>query len=165
MARSLNKVMLIGNLTRDPEMRSTSTGTSVVSFGLATNRTWKDANGDQQESVQFHNIVAWGKMGEICHQLLAKGMMVYVEGEINNRSWEGDDGQTKYRTEIKISEMNLLDSKGRAGTGSGVVASGDGQSPAAPDDKPAPAAGNTASDDASADDQELDPLTDDELPF
>lgn len=115
--RSLNKVMLIGNLTRDPEVRYTANGTSVATLGLATNRTWKDANGETQESAQFHNLVAWGKMADICQQILAKGMMVYVEGELNTRSWEGDDGVTRYRTEIRISEMKLLDSKGKQGVG------------------------------------------------
>lgn len=124
-SRSLNKVLLIGNLTRDPELRYTANGTPVASFGIATNKTWKDTNGEMQESAQFHNIVAWSKMAEICQQILAKGMLVYVEGELNTRSWQGDDGVTKYKTEVRVKEMSLLDSKGKQGTGgNGEVSEG-----------------------------------------
>ncbi len=115
--RSLNKVMLIGNLTRDPELRFTANGTPVATFSLATNKSWRDANGDLQESAQFHNIVAWGKMAEICQQILAKGMLTYVEGELVTRSWDGEDGVTRYKTEVKIAEMKLLDGKGKQGSG------------------------------------------------
>jgi single-strand DNA-binding protein len=115
--RSLNKVFLIGNLTRDPEIRYTTGGASVVSFGLATNRSWKNPEGEVQESTEFHNIVAWGKMAEICQQLLAKGMKIYVEGSISTRSWEDDSGNTRYKTEIRVNEMILLDSKGKQGAG------------------------------------------------
>ena len=115
--RSLNKVMLIGNLTRDPEIRYTTGGATVVSFGLATNKSWKNPEGEIQESTEFHNIVAWGKMAEICQQLLAKGMKVYIEGSLNTRSWEDDSGTTKYKTEVRVDEMILLDSKGKQGAG------------------------------------------------
>lgn len=116
-ARSLNKVLLIGNLTRDPEMRYTNSGTPVVTFGMATNKSWKDSDGETKELAEFHNLVAWNKMAEICQQLLAKGMKVYIEGSLNTRSWEGDDGVTRYKTEIRIDEMILLDSKGKEGAG------------------------------------------------
>jgi single-strand DNA-binding protein len=115
--RSLNKVMLIGNLTRDPEIRYTNGGATVVSFGLATNKSWKNPEGEIQESTEFHNVVAWSKMAEICQQLLAKGMKVYIEGSLNTRSWEDDSGSTKYKTEVRIDEMILLDSKGKQGAG------------------------------------------------
>lgn len=124
-ARSLNLVQLIGNLTRDPEMRYTGNGTPVVTFGLATNRSWKTPDGDTQESTEFHNIVAWNKMAEICQQLLAKGMKVYVQGSLSTRSWEDEGGVTKYKTEIRIDEMILLDGKGRQGAGMDSVASDD----------------------------------------
>lgn len=116
-ARSLNKVFLIGNLTRDPEMRYTNSGTPVVTFGMATNKSWKDSDGETKELAEFHNLVAWNKMAEICQQLLAKGMKVFVEGSLNTRSWEGDDGVTRYKTEIRVDEMILLDSKGKEGAG------------------------------------------------
>ena len=115
--RSLNKVILIGNLTRDPEMRYTNSGTPVVTFGMATNKSWKDSDGETKELAEFHNLVAWNKMAEICQQLLAKGMKVYIEGSLNTRSWEGDDGVTRYKTEIRVDDMILLDSKGKQGAG------------------------------------------------
>ena len=116
-ARSLNKVLLIGNLTRDPEMRYTNSGTPVVTFGMATNKSWKDEEGETKEIAEFHNLVAWNKMAEICQQLLAKGMKVYVEGSLNTRSWEAEDGSTRYKTEIRVEDMILLDSKGKQGAG------------------------------------------------
>ena len=118
-SRSLNKVLLIGNLTRDPEMRYTNSGAAVVTFGMATNKSWKDSNGETKELAEFHNLVAWNKMAEICQQLLAKGMKVYIEGSLNTRSWEGDDGVTRYKTEIRVDEMILLDNKGKEGAGIG----------------------------------------------
>ncbi len=116
-SRSLNKVILIGNLTRDPEMRYTNSGTPVVTFGMATNKSWKDAGGETKELAEFHNLVAWNKMAEICQQLLSSGMKVYIEGSLNTRSWEGEDGVKKYKTEIRIDDMILLDSKGKQGAG------------------------------------------------
>jgi single-strand DNA-binding protein len=116
-ARSLNKVMLIGNLTRDPEMKYTASGATVTTFGIATNKSWKDSSGEVKELTEFHNIVAWNKLAEICQQLLATGMKVYVEGSLNTRSWEVDDGSKRYRTEVRITDMILLDSKGKQGVG------------------------------------------------
>lgn len=123
--RSLNKVQLIGNLTRDPEIKYTSTGAALCSFGLATNRSWKDSDGELREEAEFHNLVSWNKMAEICYQLLAKGMKVYIDGELRTRSWEGDDGNTRYRTEIKVNEMILLNSKGKSGVGGGKTGDDD----------------------------------------
>jgi len=111
MARSLNKVMLIGNLTRDPDMRYTPQGTAVCTFGLATNRSWNTESGEKKEDVEFHNLVAWNKLAEICAQLLKKGRKVYVEGRLSTRSWQGQDGTQKQRTEIVISDMVILDRK------------------------------------------------------
>ncbi len=116
-ARSLNKVQLIGNLTRDPEIRYTNSGTPVATFGVATNKSWKDTNGETKEIAEFHNVVAWNKMAEICQQLLAKGMKVYVEGSLTTRSWEAEDGSTRYKTEVRVNDMILLDSKGKQGAG------------------------------------------------
>lgn len=125
-ARSLNKVLLIGNLTRDPEIRYTSSGAAVCSFGVATNRSWKDSEGEVKEEAEFHNLVSWNKMAEVCYQILAKGMKVYVEGELRTRSWEDEaSGTTKYRTEIKLNEMILLDSKGKRGIGGGATVEGE----------------------------------------
>lgn len=112
MGRSLNKVQIIGNLTRDPELRYTSTGTAVCSFGIATNRNWKTDDGQAHDETEFHNIVAWNKLGELCSQFLVKGRKAYVEGRLTNREWQGADGQKRNRTEIIIDDMILLDSKG-----------------------------------------------------
>jgi single-strand DNA-binding protein len=116
MARSLNKVQLIGNLTRDPELRYTPNGTAVCSFGLATNRSWKTDAGEKHDEAEFHNIVAWNKLAELCSQFLVKGRKVYVEGRLATRTWTGQDGAQRNRTEIVISDMILLDSnRGTAG--------------------------------------------------
>ncbi len=111
--RSLNKVMLIGNLTRDPELRYTPSGTAVCNFGLATNRQWVDTEGTSQESTEFHRIVAWGKLAELCSQLLFKGRKVYVEGRIQTREWTAQDGSKRSTTEIVIDSMLILDRKTR----------------------------------------------------
>lgn len=111
MAKSLNKVMLIGNLTRDPEMRYTPQGTAVCTFGIATNRSWTTDTGEKKDEADFHNIVAWNKLAEICAQLLKKGRKVYVEGRLSTRSWQGTDGTQKQRTEVVINDMVILDRK------------------------------------------------------
>ena len=120
MARSLNRAQLIGNLTRDPELRYTPNGTAVCSFGLATNRSWKTETGEKREEADFHNIVAWNKLAELCSQFLVKGRKVYVEGRLSTRSWIGQDGTQKTRTEIVISDMILLDSKRPEGSSADV---------------------------------------------
>lgn len=116
-SRSLNKVILIGNLTRNPVLRSTANSSQVCTFGLATNSTWKDSSGSMQERTEFHNIVAWNKLAEICAQLLAVGMSVYIEGELRTRTWVDANGVRHYRTEIKAQDMKLLDNKSKKGVG------------------------------------------------
>lgn len=116
-ARSLNKVMLVGNLTRNPSLRDTNNGATVCTFGVATNSTWKDSSGNVQERTEFHNVVAWNKLGEICAQILSTGMLVYIEGELRTRTWDDNNGVRHYRTEIKIGDMKLLDDKGKKGVG------------------------------------------------
>lgn len=119
MARSLNKVELIGNLTRDPELRYTPQGTPVCSFGLATNRSWTTDSGEKKEEAEFHRIIAWNKLGELCSQLLTKGRKVYVEGRLANRSWTGQDGAQRNITEIIINDMIILDSRREGAPDSG----------------------------------------------
>lgn len=111
MARSLNKVQLIGNLTRDPELRYTPTGTAVCSFSIATNRGWTTDSGEKKEETDFHRVVAWNKLAELCSQLLTKGRKVYVEGRLANRKYTAQDGQEKQITEIVIEDMLVLDSR------------------------------------------------------
>ncbi len=160
-ARSLNLVQLIGNLTRDPELRYTGNGTPVVTFGIATNKTWKNQEGAVEESTEFHNVVAWNKMAEICNQLLAKGMKVYVQGSLNTRSWQDESGGTKYKTEIRVEDMILLDDKGRKGIGTDGVSTSEGMDSDGVSPKSSPA----VSDDKTSDDDKADedPLAD--LPF
>lgn len=110
-SRSLNKVTLIGNLTRDPELRYTPAGTAVCTFGLATNRTWTTQSGETKEETEFHRVVAWNKLGELCSQLLVKGRKVYVEGRLATHSWTAQDGSARSTTEVVIEDMILLDSK------------------------------------------------------
>src|ERR1700694_4523326 len=116
---NLNKAMLIGRLTRDPEMRYTPSGAAVTNFSIATNSYGSDASGEKKEYTDFHNIVAWniGKrnLAEICAQFLKKGSLVYVEGRLQTRSWEGQDGQKKSRTEIRVTDVEFLESRRDSG--------------------------------------------------
>lgn len=114
--RSLNKVILIGNLTRDPELRYTPQGSAVATFGLATNRSWTTDTGEKKDEAEFHNIVVWNKLAEICSQYLTKGKQAYIEGRLATREWEGQDGQKRRSTEVIASEVIFL---GSAGGGSG----------------------------------------------
>lgn len=109
--------MLIGNLTRNPVIKSTNNESTVCTFGLATNSMWKDANANTQERTEFHNIVAWNKLAEICAQILSVGMAVYIEGELRTRTWVDSNGVRHYRTEVKALDMKLLDSKNKKGVG------------------------------------------------
>jgi len=107
--RDLNKAMLIGNMTRDPEIRTIPSGQSVASFSVATNRSWNDASGELQKVAEFTDIVAWGKLAEIAGQILKKGRRVYVEGRLQTRNWEGQDGVKRYKTEVIASDLIVLD--------------------------------------------------------
>lgn len=107
----LNKVMIIGRLTADPEARTTPQGVSVTNFSVATNRIWKDNSGNQQDRVEYHNVVAWRRLAEICAQYLSKGRQIYVEGHLQTRSWEGQDGKKNYRTEVVADNMIMLGSR------------------------------------------------------
>ncbi|MCL4392624.1 single-stranded DNA-binding protein [Patescibacteria group bacterium] len=106
-SRSLNKALIIGNLTRDPELRYTPNGNAVCSFSVATNSSWKDVDGNVKEVAEFHNVVAWNKLAEICSQILKSGMKVYIEGEIRTRGWE-KDGVKHQKTEIRAVDMKAL---------------------------------------------------------
>lgn len=116
-ARSLNRATLIGNLTRDPMIRETANGVLVCTFGIATNTSWTDSDGSDQERAEFHNIVAFNKLAEICAKVLGVGMLVYVEGEIRTRTKDKQNGERYYKTEIKLNDMYLLDNKDREAVG------------------------------------------------
>jgi single-strand DNA-binding protein len=120
MSSSINKVILIGRLGKDPEIRSTPQGTTVAKFSLATDERFTDRNGEKQERTEWHNIVAWSKLAEICGQYLKKGKLVYIEGSIRTDSWDDkESGQKKYRTEIIAQTMQMLDRRGDEGGGGG----------------------------------------------
>lgn len=134
---NLNKVLLIGRLTRDPELRTTTGGQPVAGFGLATNRVWTDKSGAKQEDVQFHNIVVWGRQAEITNQFLTKGSLVYVEGRLQTRSWQGKDGQNMKTTEIVAERIQFGPrAAGVTGTRSEGFAAKGGNTEKAPEELP-----------------------------
>ena len=104
---NLNKVFIIGRLTADPQLRTTPTGTEVATLGVATNRTWIDKSGQKKEEAEFHNVVVWGKQASIVKQFLVKGSMIFIEGRLQTRSWEGKDGQPRKTTEIVADRIQL----------------------------------------------------------
>ncbi len=108
MSRGLNKVMIIGRMGRNPEMRYTPSGKPVTSFSVVTNRSWVNAEGERREDTEWFNVVAWGNLAEICKQYLTKGQQLYVEGRLQTRGWEDQDGKKHYRTELVASEMIIL---------------------------------------------------------
>lgn len=168
MAKDLNKVMIIGNLTRDPELKTTTTGQQVVNLGVATNRTWKNAEGAAQEAVEFHNVEAWGKLAEIIAQYLTKGRRAYFEGRLQTDTWEAkEDGGKRSRTKLVAQDMILLDSRGSQGASGGAsAAAGDAsdQTPAQPTEAEAPQAGGSdksaakGKDDGKGEDASLDDI-------
>ena len=111
MANGLNKVILIGNLGRDPEVRYTPGGLAVANFSMATSETWTTKEGEKETRTEWHRIVAWGKLGEICGEYLSKGKQIYIEGRIQTREWEDKEGNKRYTTEIIASQMLMLGSR------------------------------------------------------
>lgn len=115
--RSVNKVILIGHLTRDPELRQTAGGQPVTTFSIATNRVWNDASGERQEAADYHDLVAWGKLAEICDQYLRTGCAIYVEGRLHTRRWEAPDNTKRHKTEVVVQELNILQRKNEQSPG------------------------------------------------
>lgn len=132
---NLNKAMLIGNLTRDPEVRNTPTGQTVASFSIATNQVWTDQSGQKKERVDYHNIVVWRRLAEICAQYLHKGSKIYIEGRMQTRDWTGQDGIKRYRTEIVGDNMIMLDRGGQQGSRPSAGA-GFNEQPPMPNEEP-----------------------------
>ena len=110
---SLNKVMIIGNVGKEPEMRFLASGKPVASFSVATNRVYSSADGERKEETEWFNVVVWNKLAELCNQFLGKGRLVYVEGRLRTRSWDGQDGQKHYRTELIAEQVTFLDKSGQ----------------------------------------------------
>ena len=153
---SLNKVMLIGRLGQDPEVRYTQSNTAVATLNLATNERYKDSNGEYQDKTEWHRVVAWGRTAEICQQYLTKGSMIYVEGPLQTREWEDKQGQKRYTTEVKALQMTMLDSRGSGGGGMSEM-------PSAPSSSNAQSSGDSASQGVNKT-VNLDDI-DDDLPF
>ncbi len=112
MAKDFNQAIIMGNLTRDPELRTTPNGQSVATFAVATNRSWNDPSGERKDSVEYHDVVAWGKLGELVSNYLSKGRKVLVVGRLQTRNWEGQDGAKRQRTEIVATDINFVDRAG-----------------------------------------------------
>jgi single-strand DNA-binding protein len=135
--RSVNKVILIGNLTRDAEVKQTGGGQPIATFGLATNRAWVTRDGQKHASSEFHELVAWGKLAEICGQYLKKGKLIYVEGYLKTRSWDLPDGTKKFRTEVVVNDMIMLEKRPGDGEMEMVHATDEGYEEAPPpEDEP-----------------------------
>jgi single-strand DNA-binding protein len=148
MARGINKVILIGNLGRDPETRYMPSGGAVTNVTLATSETWKDKNtGEPQERTEWHRVVFFNRLGEIAGEYLKKGSKVYVEGSLRTRKWQGQDGQDRYTTEIVASEMQMLDSKGGGSAAFDAPASAPQRAPSQPQTAPASMPDNDFDDD------------------
>ena len=124
----INKVILIGNLGADPELRHTQSGVTVASFRVATTERWKGQDGQMQEQTEWHSIVAWKRLGEICGEYLSKGSRVYIEGKLQTRKWQDQDGKDRYTTEIVAREMKMLSPRGE-GSGGGYGGDGGGHEP------------------------------------
>ncbi|MCI0422089.1 MAG: single-stranded DNA-binding protein [Acidobacteria bacterium] len=141
----MNKVILVGRLGKDPELKYTQGGTPVVKFSLATDETWKDQSGEKQQRTEWHNIVAWRKLAEICGQYLNKGKLVYIEGKLQTRSWDDKEGHKRYTTEVVADNMVMLSGKGDD----------------ARHERSAAAAASSQGSEANPDSQ----ITDDDIPF
>ncbi len=151
----VNKAILVGNLGRDPELRTTPNGQSVVNFTLATSETWTDKSGERVERTEWHRIVAWGRTAEMCNQYLSKGRTVYVEGRIQTREWEDKDGNKRYTTEINANTVNFIGPRTSSGGGG---ASGESD-PSGGDGGPSGNAGD------AGDAGDAGPPMDDNIPF
>ena len=152
MAKSVNKAILVGRLGKDPELKYTASGTPFCRFSMATDDVWNDkTSGERQEKTEWHNIVVWDRLAEICNQYLTKGRLVYIEGSLQTREWDDQDGNKRRTTEIRAREMVMLGGNPGEGAGGGQ--------------RRAPAAESVASSSASAPNTSTSTITDDDIPF
>ncbi|MBB84086.1 MAG: single-stranded DNA-binding protein [Deltaproteobacteria bacterium] len=154
----VNKAILVGNLGRDPELRHTNNGQTLVNFTLATSESWTDKSGERQERTEWHRIVVWGRQAEMCNQYLSKGRTVYVEGRIQTREWEDKDGNKRYTTEINASNVNFIGPRTDGGGGGGGYSGGGANGGGGFSDGGGGGARNEAPVDAG-------PPVDDDIPF
>ena len=158
----LNKAFIIGNLTRDPELKALPSGMRVASFSIATNRVWKDQNGVKQESADYHNVVVFGRQAETVSQYMKKGSNVFVEGRMQTRSWDGQDGKKQYRTEVIADRVQF----GSRGGDSARPSSSEGYSaPSAPSAKSAPSTSSDPLDDMPSMDYPEEEINPEDIPF
>jgi single-strand DNA-binding protein len=157
----VNKAILVGNLGRDPELRTTPNGQSVVNFTLATSETWTDKSGERVERTEWHRIVVWGRTAEMCNQYLSKGRTVYVEGRIQTREWEDKDGNKRYTTEINANTVNFIGPRTSSGGGGASGESG----PSGGDGGDAGPSGNAGNAGDAGDAGDAGPPMDDNIPF
>lgn len=151
----LNKVMLIGRLTANPEARTTPQGVTVTNFSIATNRVWKDQQGNQQDRVEYHNIVTWRRLAEICAQYLSKGRQVYIEGHLQTRTWDDADGKKNYRTEIVADNMIMLGNRADTPAPVHADAQTNNQQPATPQTEETPKEPEQVAAPATVSDEEI----------
>lgn len=136
MAKDLNKVLLIGRLGQDPELKYTQSGVAVAKFSVATNQQWKDQDGNTQDRTEWHNVVAWRRLAEICSEYLKKGSKVYLEGSLSTSSWEDENKKKHYKTDVVLNDMIMLDAKGPTENNTSNVASESGIGSSKDDDLP-----------------------------
>ena len=164
MARSVNQVILMGNLTRDPELRQIPSGQSVCSFSLALNRSYKDASGEWQEATDYIDVTAWGPLGERVSQYLSKGRRCLVQGRLQSRSWE-QDGQKRSKVEVLASDVTFLDGRGGSDDGSGIVSGGNGSDTSDETTAPSKPKPTKKADDVVIEDIGDAPINLDDIPF
>ena len=162
---SLNRAQIVGNVTRDPELRYTPNGQAVCSFSVATNRRWRDKDGNNQEQAEFHNIVAWGKVAELMGQLTHKGTKIYVEGRLQTRSWEGQDGNSRNRTEIVMEDFIVFTPKGATGPSADSVPDTKEQAEISSDEKKSEIKEKTKDKKEAKEEPAEDEINLDEIPF
>jgi single-strand DNA-binding protein len=163
MAGGVNKVILIGNLGADPEVRYTPSGQPVANFRIATSESWVDKQGQKQERTEWHRIVAWGKLAELCGQYLAKGRQVFVEGKLQTRQWDDRDGNKRFTTEIQAREITFLGGRGEGGRAEAPAQGAQGA--AGPRRQPSPEHAAANGNEEPGFDYGPPPMTDDDVPF
>lgn len=150
--RSVNKVILVGNVTRDPDVRQTQNGQAIVTFGLATNRQWKDGSGEKRDAAEFHELVAWSRLADLCSKYVRKGKLLYVEGYLKTRSWDTPEGVKRFKTEVVVQDLIMLEKRGGEGDYEEIPVSSMGDDSGFGDDAGAGDDGS-AGDDAAATDE------------
>ncbi len=167
MARGINKVIIVGNLGQDPELRYTGSGTAVCNLRIATNESYKDASGEWVDRTEWHSVVAWARLAEICNEYLKKGSQVYIEGSLQTRNYDDKDGITRYTTEIKAREMMMLGGRGDGGGFGGASSGGDRQTASVGAGAPASTSSSNGNGNGNGDggSESMNFQPDDELPF